>query len=418
VTLLGMHVTAAIPKMSERAPDLNVPPEIEAIVEKCLAKDASGRFPDARELISALDTASAKLAASGRIAEMPAPPSALASSRGSTPRASVADGSGKHSPLALGPTSLAQPLATHRPSIASLVGASLGGVKTSLGGIFKSAPPWLTPRLAVVLSAAFAGVVLSAVLVVAATDHGGASPAPTALGSGSTRILVAPPPTANSKIDEEVNAALAKIDKGDFATAIDELTPLEKKDPNRADVHALLERAYTGVRNTREAMREAGLWLAADPNASADVHLEEDVRNAALLREAQEDAFEILESKMDMRGVDILYDIAYGASGRLYLQAAGRAKKSLELPEVRHRASPALSIVLAFREAKTCDAKHALLSEARDKGDVRMFALLQPYEASRGCGFFGRSDCYPCMRKDHELSDTLQALQDRATKPQ
>jgi serine/threonine-protein kinase len=231
-------------------------------------------------------------------------------------------------------------------------------------------------------------------------------------------MVVAPPATANSRIDEEVNAALAKIEKGDFATAIDELTPLEKKDPNRADVHALLERAYTGVRNTREAMREAGLWLAADPNAAADVKLEEDVRNAALLREAQEDAFEILESKMDVRGVDILYDIAHGASGRLYPQAAGRAKRSLELHEVRAHASPALAVVLAFRDAKTCDAKHALLAEARDKGDVRMFALLQPYEASRGCGFFGRSDCYPCMRKDHELADTLQALQDRATKPQ
>jgi serine/threonine-protein kinase len=82
------------------------------------------------------------------------------------------------------------------------------------------------------------------------------------------------------------------------------------------------------------------------------------------------------------------------------------------------RASPALAVVLAFRNAKTCDQKHALLGEARDKGDVRMFAILQPYEASRGCGFFGRSDCYPCMHRDHELADTLQALQDKATKPQ
>src|SRR5262249_54348978 len=157
--------------------------------------------------------ATAKLAASGRIAEMPVPPSVLAGPRGSTPRASVSDASGVHSPLALGPTSLAQPSITHRSSIASLVGASFGG------GL-KSAPSGLTPRLAVVLAAALAGVVLSVVLVVTASDHGGASPAPTVLGSGSTRMLVAPPPTANSRIDEEVNAALVKIDKGDFASAI------------------------------------------------------------------------------------------------------------------------------------------------------------------------------------------------------
>ncbi len=34
VTLLGMHVTAAIPSMAERAPEAGIPPEVEAIVTK------------------------------------------------------------------------------------------------------------------------------------------------------------------------------------------------------------------------------------------------------------------------------------------------------------------------------------------------------------------------------------------------
>jgi serine/threonine-protein kinase len=411
VTLLGMHVTAAIPKMSERAPDANVPPEVEAIVEKLLAKDAMDRFADAKELAAALDETSAQLLARGRIAEMPAPPSALASARGSNPRQSVSDGAGGRNALALGPTSLAGPLPTLGVRLASLA-------RTSLTSVLRAAPAWLTPRLAGVIAAAVAGVVLSVVIVVAATDHKSATTAASDAGPGGLRMLLPPPIRPDPSVEDQVAAAEAKIDRGDFASAIDELTPLEKKNPLRADVHAALERAYTGVRNTREAMREAGLWLAADSNAAADVKLEEDVRNAALLREAQDDAFEILESKMGMRGVDLLYDIAYGTSGRLYSQAAARAKRSLELDEVRRRASPALGIVLAFREAKTCEQKHALLSDARDKGDIRMFAILQPYEATRGCGFFGRSDCYPCMHRDHDLADTLQALQDRAAKPQ
>jgi len=425
VTLLGMHVTAPIPKMRARVPEANVPPEMEAIVERLLAKDVAGRFEDAKELTAALDATSAKLAASGRIAEIPAPASALGSPRAA--RTSTADASGPRSALALGPTSLAQPAIGRRagstpalspsesiagrPSLASLVGSSLGNV-------LKAAPSWLTPRLAVVLAAALGGIILSAVIVVSATDHGGGSAAGPARGSASAALPAPPPRPADPKTDEVVAAAQAKIDKGDFASAIDELTPVEKKDPRRADVHAAFERAYTGVRNTREAMREASLWLAADANAAADVKLEEDVRNAALLREAQDDAFEVLESKMGVRGIDILYDIAYGSSGRLYPQAAARAKKSLESAEVRKAASPALSVVLAFRDAKTCEQKHALLGEARDKGDVRMFALLQPYEATRGCGFFGRSDCYPCMHRDHDLDDALQVLQDRSTKPQ
>ena len=55
VTLLGMHVTAPIPQMRERAPDANVPPEVEAIVTRLLAKEATARFADAKELIDALD---------------------------------------------------------------------------------------------------------------------------------------------------------------------------------------------------------------------------------------------------------------------------------------------------------------------------------------------------------------------------
>jgi serine/threonine-protein kinase len=224
------------------------------------------------------------------------------------------------------------------------------------------------------------------------------------------------PPVAKDRA--ALAAARSNIEKGDFGTAIDELLPLEKADPDGADVHALLERAYSGVRNSREAMREAGLWLSADPAAAADRKLEEDVRNAALVRDAQDDAFALLESRMGGRGIDLLYDIATGASGRLYPQAAALAKRALDLGEVRALASPALAVVLAFHDAKSCEQRHALLADVRDKADTRMLPLLQPFESTRGCGFFGRSDCYPCMHKDRDLVDAVQAVQDRSIKPQ
>jgi serine/threonine-protein kinase len=176
----------------------------------------------------------------------------------------------------------------------------------------------------------------------------------------------------------------------------------------------LLERAYTGVRNPQAAMREVGLWLAIDPNAVSDIHLQEDVRNAALIRDVQDDAFSLLETKMGMRGIDILFDIAYGTSGRMYPQAAARAKRELDTADVRKRASPALTVLMAFREAKTCDQKHALLESARDRGDARMLPQLLPYESSRGCGFLGRSDCYPCMHRDHLIEEARQAIAERA----
>jgi len=81
---------------------------------------------------------------------------------------------------------------------------------------------------------------------------------------------------------------------------------------------------------------------------------------------------------------------------------------------VRMRASPALAVLLSFREARTCEQKHALLETARDQADARLLPQLQPYESARGCGFLGRNDCSPCMHRDHLLDDARQAILDRA----
>jgi serine/threonine-protein kinase len=248
-------------------------------------------------------------------------------------------------------------------------------------------------------------------------EHADAGPLASASASVSA-IPVPPPPPPDPAVDEVIVEAQAKIDKGDFATAIDELTAIERKPPDRADVHALLERAYTGTRNTPSAMKEAGLWLAADRNGASDAKLQEDVRNAALLKDAQDDALALLEQHMGMAGVDIVWDIAFGNSGKLYPQAAARAKHDLDLPAVRANASPALSVWLQFKDAKTCDAKHDLLDDAKLKGDARLLGVLQPYVSTRGCGFLSRSDCYPCMHHDKALSDAITAITARSQQAQ
>jgi serine/threonine protein kinase len=400
VTLLGMHVTAPIPKMSVRAPGSNVPPAVEAVVAKLLAKEASARFADSKALVEAIDEVVESLVASGQIAE-PAQPLSRVQTPGSR--------NGKLSSnanLALQPTSLAEPaIDARRARLESLVGRS----RAALGRALEGAPSWATPERVVVAG----GVVLALALFggVAALSHGG-GPATTAVAAGGA---ASPPPRPpDPQTDDLVAAARAKIEKGDYATAIETLSALEKSGPDRPDVHELLEHAYTGVRNAKDAMREVGLWLNADANAAADSKLEEDVRNAALLKESQDDAFALLESQMGPRGIDILYDIAYGASGRQYPQAAARARHSLENDAVQGRASPALAVLLDFREAKTCEAKRALLDRAHDHGDARLLVILQPYTTSRGCGFLGQRDCYPCMHKDTALRDAISAIEERA----
>jgi len=403
VTLLGMHVTAPIPKMRERAPDADVPADLDAIVTRLLAKEATARYRDARELIDALDVVTMQLVDEGRIAGAGTPDSQAAAARSSR--------IGKHrsgvdSAIALGPTSLAQPAAP-RPAGVLALPRAVAMARERLARALSSAPPWVTPRLIMVGGAGLA-ILFACVVVIATSAHGRSAPAAKAFSPSVLTRVVAP------KTADRLTEASAKIDRGDYASAIDALLVLEKEDGDRADVHQLLERAYSATHDARGALREAGLWLAADENAASDPKLQEDVRNAALVHETQDDAFTLLESKMGTHGVDLVYDVAYGASGRQYPQVAARARHSLDVETVRSRASPALMVLLDFRAAKTCDAKRALLDRARLNGDARMLSTLQPYTGTKGCGFFGLSDCYPCLHKDSSLKDTLNALSEHA----
>jgi serine/threonine-protein kinase len=403
VTLLGMHVTAPIPKMRERAPEADVPADLDAVVTRLLAKEATARYRDARELIDALDAVTMQLVDEGRIASAGLPDSQAVAARSSRvgKRRSGAD-----SAIALGPTSLAQPAAS-RPAGGMALPRAVAMAGERIERALSSAPPWVTPRLIMVGGAGLA-VLFVGIVVIATSARGRSAPAAKAFAPSVLTRVVAP------KTADRLTEASAKIDRGDYAAAIDVLLALEKDDGDRADVHQLLERAYSATHDPRAALREAGSWLALDENAASDLKLQEDVRNAALVHETQDEAFTLLESKMGAHGVDLVYDLAYGSSGRQYPQAAARARHSLDVEDVRSRASAALLVLLDFRAARTCDAKRALLDRAKANGDARMLATLQPYASTKGCGFFGVSDCYPCLHKDGALKDTVTALSERA----
>jgi serine/threonine-protein kinase len=402
VTLLGMHVTAPIPRMAERAPEANVPGEVDAIVSRLLAKEAGARFVDARELVETLDSVALKLVGEGRIAERSGP---LSLSRSSV--VSAADRSGASVAMGVAPTGMAQ------PSVVVVVPSKVvHSVRTSLERALRTAPPWLTPRIAVLGGASIVLLLVLVVSLAASGSHDAKAVKPKGAGSGDRQEAPAYPP--DPKIDEVIADAQGNVERGNFATAIDALTPVEKSFPNRADVHALLERAYMGARDVHAALREAGLWLAADPSATQDAKLREEVRNAAFVRDTQDDAFAILESQMGTDGPDLLYDMGYGAPAKLYPQAAARAKRSLDVSEVRAHASAALRVLLDMRDAKTCDQKRELLTDAKDHGDARLIPLLTPLESTRGCGFLGHGDCQPCLHRDHALAETIKAIQDRA----
>src|SRR5580704_11601931 len=173
VTLLGMHVTAPIPKMRDRAPEADVPEDLDTITTRLLAKDATARFHDARELIDALDVLTARLMDEGRIEDPGTPDSQVAGARSSR---IGRRGSSPEQVLALGPTSLAQPAAPSRLSLGARGIALPRAVEMAgerLSRALRSAPPWVTPRAVAIGGAAFA--VLLGLAVIASSSRGGSA---------------------------------------------------------------------------------------------------------------------------------------------------------------------------------------------------------------------------------------------------
>ena len=405
VTLLGMHVTAPIPHMRERAPDIEVPPRLEALVHRLLAKEADARFSDAAELVGALEACARELP--GNHAPPPSSREGQPAISGHEAPRSAADLTARA--RALGPTRLA-----FRP-IAQSVAERLSHWGTVLEGAVRLPPPWrarLTPRrLALGAAVATISILLFALWLSDGKGTRARSPEESpGLGLASTLLHA----VRDGRTDEIVAAARANLEKEDFATALDQLSGVEKSSSDRSDVHLLLERVYVGLRNSRDAMHEAGMLLVLDASAAGDAKLRDDIKGAALSRDAQDEAFSLLETKMGTAGIDILYDIAYGAAGRPSPQASARARRSLSIDEVRDRAGPALAVLLDFRDAKTCDAKHALLARARDQGDARMLGILQQHQSPRGCGFLALLDCYPCLHHDMQLADAMSSIEQRS----
>jgi serine/threonine-protein kinase len=410
VGLLGMHVTARVPPFAERCPEALVPPEVEAIVMKLLAKEAKDRFADAKELAEAISATTNVLVERQRIepqilhvAKAPS-----TSSPNLAPLSGVLSG---RSPMASPVVPLGAPASIRSP----LTSAPTRPV--SDGG----APP-ITPLArrasrapgVIVWVAGIASAALLALLLLNSRRHGKDTDAAAEGGIALVAADAAPPEPKDDDDDARIAAALASIDKGDYGTGIATLTTLEPRDMDRSDIHRALMKAYLATSDTANAVREATLLVKSDATAAGDPKLQEDVRNAALGKgDAANQAFALLEGGMGEHGVDVLYEMAYSAWSGEYPSAAARAAKDLGRPEIHAKGSPAAQIALDLRAASTCPKKHDLLQRAADVGDYRVLPLLKSYAATRGCGFLGARDCWPCMHKDGALAAAIKAAEAR-----
>ncbi len=393
VALLGMQVTAPVPAMASKSAEANVPPEIEGLVLRLLAKESADRLGDTRELIDGMTSIMTQLAAAGRIdADYAPPPASLLTNPNivlSATSPSLPDLSANPEPR------------PGQPSLERLLAGKGWIVAAVAGGLG----------------------ILALVVTIALVFRTGGTDVDKP-GSSSNRGESARPEQGLSP-DERVKEGIALVESGDYGSGIRKLEALDPEMRSREDVHRALLGAYGATDRAREAMREAGMLLKAVPNMNfrEEVKLRVAIRDTALkqgstsgdVKAGVDEAFNLLQESMGTQGWDDLYDIGYGTAGQQYPKAAARAK-TLVSHGPRAKMSPALQVAVDLHAAgPTCAAKK-LFDRAASDGDERALALLKQMEAPRIVGHFKRTDTLGCVHSDGSLKKAIDALEDRLKK--
>lgn len=341
------------PPLASRAPH-PVPPPLEAICMRLLAKRPSDRFQTAVELVSALDAA--------RLDE-PRPPMLTPLS---TP-----------GPIVLGPGARGY--------------AELFDTRDSAPAPERvSRPPtepasrWRPGRhRALAVSAAVGLVALGvAALVAAARPVVGPSPAVAPAARGGALVSAA----------GERAASTARVEL--------------EREAARARFHA-----HADARRWQAAARELRAWILLEPDALVDPSARR-AAAAVALRSAFSDLpgtpelFLALAEHAGPGGLDALYEMIESQGGS---RGAALAWEAFRRAEIRARAHPALDVALALREAP-CNEKAALFPRAAEVGDERALQLLGQLSSLR-CREGAGQCCYP---RDAGLSSAVRAIEARA----
>jgi eukaryotic-like serine/threonine-protein kinase len=298
--LILMHRETPPPRLREASPEGGFSAELEAVVERAMAKFPEERFPSAGELAAALEATP-----EGR--------------GGARPAARVAPGEA----AAARPAQPAAPDATIVDS-ASAITRAVGAGKAA------RRRHRLEPRL--MAAALGLGAVVVLAIVGGRLAHRGGAPG----GSGSppSGARAAPAaggvpagsvPTPATPENPRMEEARQLLTKGDWEQAVVVLTRLHAEDPENADAPYMLANIYIDNKRWTEGLAAAQVAVRKNPAFKADP----DLIKAAIRSLASDRSYE--RSQAFLRGL--------GAPAVPFIKEAARHDES---PKVRDRAAALL----------------------------------------------------------------------------
>jgi hypothetical protein len=261
---------------------------------------------------------------------------------------------------------------------------------------------YLPRRVVLAIAAAFPVFVLLLVVVLILAKRSSTSGAQT----GDT-------PVVDTVVDKSARPTRAPADRLRAAQTVAALEALAEEYPEDPAVVRQLALSLAGAGRTTDMLRAVRTLAKLDKDA-VDDKLIDAVVAAAQRTDSADDAFALLEGPLGARGIEALFELSTTKTAPATIQR--RAAKSLTRADVRANASAATGVLLDLKAAKGCAERHDLLDRVKDSGDTRLLPTLKAMKSSRGCGFAGMRDCWPCMRKDDALDDAIKAVEARSSK--
>jgi hypothetical protein len=393
---------------------LLVPPAVEQIARKLLARDASERYESAAELSRAIDALLAPIPGHGVYRYTLAD--------GSRPSLSgEANESAPDAPTI--PRVARAPLpAAGSPTAATPTPSGPPGLKTNFIGFVRGferrrrrLPPALRdvlkpiPTPALLLASALLAL-LCVTLLIVGLAKGVHALRGTAQGAGSTVAGGPPTPSASSAATPVAMASEGEL-QGAQKTGVVALEALAAKYPRDARLSLELGRAALADKDYVKSVAAVGRALNLDPTLADSKQVASILFQTAQVKAASDATFALLLGPMGTHGPDIAYDLAATEVVKLWVRT--RADQALRSPDFSKLSTPELSIAVGLRFATTCPQRYALLPRAKEIGDERALGYLNLYRATTGCGRRQRDDCYSCLRTDSSLSDAIEAIKQR-----